>query len=88
MSKVCVAQKMAAGLLEVCSLDRAAIRSLPSWRGTQVTTGDLFRGDLHGRPYFVLVTASAKATFLPFNPTRVSAADYLGELAVTWVPAQ
>lgn len=72
-------------LLEVAPLSSDIAGSLPSWPGTPVAGGELYRDELApGVPYVVLVTETARVNVLPDEGAIEAAADGAAALSVSW----
>jgi len=73
------------GLLEVLPLSADTARSLPSWPGTPVAGGELYRDELApGAPYVVLVTETALVNVLPDEGGIEAATEGAAALHVEW----
>lgn len=73
------------GLLEVLPLSADTARSLPSWPGTPVAGGELYRDEMApGVPYLVLVTETALVNVLPDEGGIEAATEGASALSVEW----
>lgn len=76
------------GLLEIVPLSNDTAGALPSWAGTEVAGGELYRDELApGVPYLVLVTESARVNVLPDEAAVDAATRGASSLQVEWVHA-
>lgn len=74
------------GLLEITPLANDTAGALPSWPGTPVTGGELYRDELApGVPYVVLVTETARVNVLPDDGGTEAAAAGAAALRVDWI---
>lgn len=74
------------GLLEIVPLSNDTAGSLPSWPGTGVAGGELYRDELApGVPYLVLVTETARVNVLPDEGAIEAATEGASGLTVEWV---
>lgn len=75
------------GLLEIRRLTRQDAADLPTWRGADAGSGELFRDTLsNGAPYFLLVTDGVRVTVLPQGGTDPdSVPDLLHRLRIELV---
>jgi hypothetical protein len=66
------------GLLELCPLTRAHLRTLPAWAGRATAAGDLYQDTLsNGQPFYLLAGTDTWATVVPSGPR---AADQMARL--------
>lgn len=73
------------GLLEVLPLSAEVSGSLPSWPGTPVAGGELYRDEVApGVPFVVLVTETARVNVLPDDDGIEAATAGATELLVEW----
>jgi hypothetical protein len=71
------------GLLDMSPLDTQSAKQLPSWSGTRLPGGELYRESLpNNETYFVFVTATAVVTVLPHRATLGDVPRRLGALNV------
>ena len=76
------------GLLEIVPLSNDTAGALPSWAGTEVAGGELYRDELApGVPYLVLVTDTARVNVLPDEGALEAATRGASGLQVEWARA-
>jgi hypothetical protein len=68
------------GLFYVSGLTTRTARRLPRWQGTRLGSGELFRDETAGQPYFVFVTSTAQVTIMPMTPERQQMEEALSHL--------
>jgi hypothetical protein len=81
-----VAKRVAGfGLIETFPVTRRTIRMIPSWAGTRVRGGELFRDTSNDVPYFLLAGDSAISVVMPQDGVSVDdVATGLESLSVAW----
>jgi hypothetical protein len=76
------------GMIETFPVTRQTVKKIPSWGGTAVRGGEIFRGDSNGAPYYLFASNTAIAVVMPQAGVPIDqVAQDLETLSITWSSA-